>query len=58
MEERLDGLFGRMRTHNIKISVKKFTVENEIEFGGFLTKGSEDGVLVFPDQEKILKIFN
>ena len=54
LEERLDGLFTRICSHSIKVSVKKYTVGSEIEFEEFFIRGSGDGIQICPDPEKIL----
>ena len=56
LKESLVGLFDRCRSHNIKISKRKFKLGRSIEFGGFLIDGSGEDLKVGPDPSRIKAI--
>ena len=53
LEVSLVGLLDRCRTHNIKISKRKFKLGRSIEFGGFLIDGSGEDLRVGPAPSRI-----
>ena len=53
LEKRLESLFRRMNEEDIKVSKRKFIIGSSIGFGGLKIKGSDKGLLICPDSEKI-----